>query len=153
MRSKIRKFRSKISSKSKYSEEFIDEIESIPTYDLFTPEKVSLICEDTEVHDLKRTKFLEHREKSNSDVIFFLVVIEKKDIEEINPIELYLRYSIDDSDIPHYPGDDYKMKVHNTEVINSVSDLSEYDIKRKDLDNISQSSFPALKLRTQEELI
>lgn len=152
MKTKIKKLRSKLSANSNYSEESLEKIKDKKVYDLFTPDKSTLLCEDEELNNIKKIRFLEHKEKKNSDVVFFLVIIDDKYAKEVNPLEIYLRYNIEDPEIPHYPGGDFKMKVHNSEIIRSVSELkNKYNISREDLDNIDENELPALKIRTQEK--
>lgn len=148
MRDKIKRMRSKIYN-TKYDKEFLEEIKDIPTYDLFTPNKSTVLCEEEEITDPSRVKFVEHKESSNYDVVVFLLFLENDyDVKEVKPVKLYLKYKVEDPELPHYPGEEYQVDVHKSEIIVSFSDLKKYNIHPNDLNGVSESDFPAIKLRT-----
>lgn len=150
MRQKLRSLRSKISSKNEYDDDFIEKIKEIPTYDLFTPDRGALICEESEVLEPNKVKFLLEKNQSNSEVVIFVVSLKKQNEEELTPVELHLRYNVDEKELPHYPGKDYKFSVHNTELIESRAELEKL-IEGDNIKNYSIENYPVLKIRTRKK--
>lgn len=148
MREKVRKIRSKISSSENYPDELIEEIKNIPTYDLFTPERASLVCENLEIRDPERVYFIMEKNQKKMNTVVFLISLKEKNPKDIIPVKLYLRYEIEDSNLPHHPGKDYEFQVHNSEIIRDKSDLK--SLLEEDIpDNYNLEDYPALKVRSE----
>lgn len=147
MKQKIKNLRDRISKKSQFDEDFIDEISDIPVFDLFTPDRSCLVCEEKEIYNVRQVRFLEHLTKSNSDIVLFAVSLNSEEINDVNPLHLYLRYNIEEKELPHYPGKEFKFDIHNSFSIEEPSTLSdEYNVK---IEGWGRDEYPILALRTK----
>lgn len=146
MRDTLVKLRRRISSENKFNEDFLKDIKEVPTYDLFTPDKVAVECEDGEISDNFVNAYFLERICNDSERCVFLLDIKEKEISEIKPSLLHLRYNISDPDIPHYPGGDFTATVENYNVIRNEAGLLKHNANHINFEN-----FPALEVEVKIE--
>lgn len=145
MKSKIIKLRTKLFEKSEYEKESIEQLKEVPTYKLYKPEKLTVKFEKTREHHDVGFSYVD--DVKDTPYHIFLIGTNQEEVSELTPVEAFIRYNIEDPNLPHYPGDDYVLDIHDSQVVNSIKEIEKYNINKKDLRNYCDTDFPSLLVR------
>lgn len=145
MKSKISKIRAKFFENSEFDEEALEELKGIPTYKIFKPDKLTVKFEqEREQHDVGFS-YVDDIEDSSYQI--FLIGTNEEEISELTPVEAFIRYEVENPNYPQYPGGDYELDIHDSEVVDSIENLEKYNVTSSDFYFFCASDFLSLKVR------